>query len=282
MTNQNQKQYITAKIELGSIVYTPEQQAAYKRRKESQLQKLWWRKMIGELGYFYFLASDNDLDKLSPATVARLIYLSTYLDYKNRFMLSQRRPLKKSDLEDILQLSKGAVFNFWHEVSPLYIVEDDNGLKLNNPDMVRGEIPKDDHNAYQRLYIESIRRLYRQTAPSHHKHLGYVFALIPLINIEYNILCYDKYEKDIDAIHKITVADFCQLINYDLHDYRKLLRHYRDITFEVDGHKEYFLSCVSQGDDILHAHLFINPRIIYCGSDYKKVEVLGAFTKAND
>lgn len=275
----NQKQYITTQIELGSIVYTPEQQAAHKRRQECLRQKRWWRKMIGELGYFYFLASDNDLDKLSPATVARLIYLSTYLDYQNRFMLSQRRQLHKSDLEDVLQLSKGAVFNFWHEVCPLYIVEDGEGLKLNNSDMVRGELSKDNRNAYQRLYIEAIRRLYRQTAPTNHKHLGYVFALIPLINIEYNILCYDMYEKDINAIHPLTVADFCRYINYDPHDYRRLLRHYKHITFEVDGHKEFFLSCVSQGDDILHAKLFVNPRILYCGSDFKKVEVLGAFAK---
>ena len=275
-----EKQYITTTIELGSIVYTPEQQRRYKERKEILERKQWWRKMIGELGYFYFLSTDNSLDKLSPATVARLIYLSTYLDYKNRFMWSQRRQIKKTDLEDILHLSKGAVFNFWHEVSPLYIIEDDEGLVLNNPDMLRGELPKDNRNNYQRLYIETIRRLYRQTAATNHKHLGYVFALIPLINIEYNILCFDTYETDINAIHPLTVEDFCNYSQYDPHDYRRLLRRYKNITFDVDGHKEYFLSCVSQGDDILHARLFVNPRIVYCGSSYKRVEVLGAFVKA--
>ena len=54
---------------------------------------------------------------------------------------------------------------------------------------------------------------------------------------------------------------------------------YRQITFEINNQREYFLTFVMNEADAEHIRIFVNPRIIYSGSDYKKVEVLGAFTK---
>ena len=186
--------------------------------------------------------------------------------------------MRKRDLQETLGLSVGTVYKFWHEASPSYIIEDKEGLKLTNNDIVRGNI-KTRHKSFQRFYIQAIRRLYRASDVSRHKHLGYVFKVIPFINPEFNILCWNTDEKTLDDVEQIAVADFCKIIGYNAHDYKKLLSIYKEITFDVDGHQETFLNCVTNNGDMSTARLYINPHILYCGSDYKRVEILGAFCK---
>lgn len=80
-----------------------------------------------------------------------------------------------------------------------------------------------------------------------------------------------------DDVKPLKAAEFCDMVNYGVHDFKKLLNKYQQITFEVNGKQEYFLSFVSSNEDISTAKLFVNPHVIYCGSNYKKVEILGAF-----
>lgn len=149
--------------------------------------------MLDELGYFYFVLKENQLGKLSAESAARLIFLCTFLNYNNELMLSQRQRMKRSDLKSVLKLSIGSVFNFWHEVNPLYIVKDRDGLKLTNTDIIRGKVI-DKQNSFQRLYIENIRKLYRTSKTSQHRYLRRVFQTLPFINTEYNIICWNPYE----------------------------------------------------------------------------------------
>ena len=86
---------ITITVPVGSTVRTPEQQKAYKEFKIHEANTFFRRKMMNELGYFYFVLCEHQLGKLSAETAARLIYLCTYLDYNKNFMLTQRQHMKK-------------------------------------------------------------------------------------------------------------------------------------------------------------------------------------------
>lgn len=269
---------ITITVPVGTTVRTPEQQKAYKEFKAHEAKTFFRRKMMDELGYFYFVLCEHKLGKLSAETAARLIYLCTYLDYNKNFMLTQRQHMKKSDLQEVLGLSTGTTFKFWKEVNPQYIIEDVDGLKLISDDITRGTIT-DSKKSYQRFYIDAIRKVYLETKPTRHRHLGYVYQVLPFINFEYNIICWNPEEKVLDNIKPLTVAEFCGFIGYNAGDYKKLLKLYRQITFEINNQREYFLTFVMNEADAEHIRIFVNPRIIYSGSDYKKVEVLGAFTK---
>lgn len=44
-------------------------------------------------------------------------------------------------------------------------------------------------------------------------------------------------------------------------------------------HRERFLSIVGDGLDKGKHRLFINPRVLYSGSDYKQVAILGRFSE---
>lgn len=266
---------IAVNVPVGSIIYTPEQQEEYKRRKEQEDERRQWRK---ETGQFFFVLEEYGDAALRPATKARLVYLATYLRYDGYLALSQRIPMKFGNLKDILNLSTTEVYRFWNEVKGAYITEDNQGrMRMLGGYFQRGQL--NGYAPYQKFFIDAVRTLYRNTAPKKHKHLGYVFQMLPFVNTEYNILCYNPTEKDLNYVLPLSVNDFCATIGYNVANRARLLQTYAEITFLVNGHLEQLCSFVTNGADIGISKIFINPHILYFGKCPKQVELLGKFCR---
>lgn len=273
-------------IEYGSKVITPEQlqaQRDYAIRKR-ELNDL--HNALKEFGGKFFWANGAEQFKdIDPATVVRLFYLLTYLqydDYSLRISKS-KEPFKKSQLAKILGVSKRTADYFWKEVSPKYLIECDGYIfAVKNNIFIRGELSRDEIQIkldYFRIYCLGVRELYKACLPSDHKRLGYIFQILPYINREYNIICHNPYETDINQIKPMNIREFCELIGYSIANANKLFQTYKEIRFRVDDHTERFVSVVYDGLNKMTGKLIINPRILYHGSDYNKVEVLGLFYK---
>ncbi len=261
----------------GSISYTPEQQEAYRERKEREKAKKIQRGCNDALGYFYFANQQEPFKCISPESVTRLIYLNTFVGYDNKLMLSERKPMTRADLPSVLHLSTSTVIRFLREVSPAYIVEKEDGLIFANRDIfIKGAIPKS-ADRYQKIYIDGVRRLYNSVPRQNDRQLGYLFKLLPYINIEYNLICRNPFETDIDKIELISLAEFCALVGYDVAHINKLLKIYNSLLFDVGGRMERFCAIAYDGVHKSGAKIFVNPHILYSGSDYQKVEVLGVF-----
>lgn len=269
-------------LPVGTISYTPESQELYKERKEQEQKKNLRRETNKPLGSFYFIPTSEQFTNIAPETVTRLIYLNSFVGYNdNKLMLTERTPMKRKDLAEILNVSKSTISRFWKEVSPVYITESDSGLIFsNNIIFKRGSI-KDakEYLQYQKIYINGVRKLYEATERNNHRQLGYLFKLLPFINLEYNMLCYNPLETDIEKIELVSIADFCKMIGYDIAHLNKLMSIYRSIQFDVGGRYERFCAITYDGINKNNAKIFVNPHILYCGSDYNKVEILGAFCK---
>ncbi len=271
---------ITAPI--GSTHRTPAQQEAYKKIQSIKNYQEKRRSNNKELGPFYFATRQNHLGALSPETAARLIYLCTYLGFDNYFWRNKSKKLKKADLKSLLKVSDGTVFKFWKEVNPLYLTEDEEGyLRLNSPDIVRGLI-RNNNISYQRFFSKFVRKIYEETSSTKHKHLGYIFQILPFVSLEYNILCWNPEEENLEEINALSIKDFCELINFDASNPKRLMDRYNQITFNHNGHREYFLSYVFNSSERGAGKMFVNPKIFYAGKDYKRVEILGAFTKEDE
>ena len=275
---------LNVNIPVGSFYITPEQQRQRKANKEQAEKRRRVQEENAALGKFYFVPADTRFNGIMPETVTRLVFLATYLQYdSNRLMLTERTPMRRRDLPAILGLSKATVSRFWHEVSPIYVQEDKDGLMLFNSDVFkRGRIPRKRFIQYQKFYVDGIRKLYNGTAVKYHRRLGYLFKLLPYVNIEYNVLCSPDCvpELDIENVNMISLAEFCTLIGFDTKHAHDLVQTYKEILFDVRGTRERFVSLVYDGIDKQRARIFVNPHIFYHGSDYKKVETLGAFCKA--
>lgn len=271
---------INVDIPVGSNVITPRQKAAYKDKLEREKQKSIAERKRKSLGTFYFVLAEHQFEELSPKTAARLIFLCTYLCYNGTlvFNLKTKQRIRKSDLPMLMGLSGATVFRFWQEVNPNYIVEEEEGLRIVHPSILRGNLRHNEYEPYQRFYINGVRSLYKMTDLTQHQHLGFIFKLLPYINFEYNVLCAHEYqgETELEKIKLLSAQELCNMIGYDYAHFNRLKKIYNDILFEINGHEEYFLTFVQHGEDEIQ--FFVNPKILYVGSDYEKVEVLGLFT----
>ncbi len=265
----------------GSWVNTPTQIEKFNKRKQAENSRMLKRKANEPLGRFYFVR-EQGFSGLSPETVIRLIYLNTFTNYDDaRLMRSERTPMRRKDLPMILGISPASVTRFWREACPKYISEDSNGLIITNREVFyKGKLTGGYNTQYRKLYLDGIRKLYSTISDTRqHKYLGYVFMLLPYINREFNILYYNIDEKDLYSIEPISLSDFCRLIHYDSSHLNRLMQIYKSLRFVVGNHTERFISLVYDGLNRQDAKIYVNPNILYDGSDYRRVEILGAFCK---
>lgn len=273
------------KVERGSITIPLRQIEANRKRKHEEGKQAQKRITNSPLGKFYFIPMHEQFSDVSPIAVTRLIYLNTFIGYDgNRLMLTERTPMQRKDLAEVLGVSKATITRFMDEVSPTYIIEDSEGLLFTNGNVFkRGSLPRKQYCQYQKFYIDGIRRLYVETKKSFHKQLGYIFKLLPFINVEYNLVCNPAsvMETNLEKIQLISIAEFCRWIGHDVTHLNKLVAVYSSIHLMIDGKPERFCALSYDGVNKANAKIFINPRIMYNGSDYNKVAVLGAFCKVD-
>lgn len=216
-------------------------------------------------------------DDLSFAAAVRLIVLATYVDYKGRLMKTERTPMTIKDLGDVLNLKKAGTYDLLKELKP-YIDISPDGLFLNKESgITRGYLPRNQYNHYQKIYRNTIQKLYAETDSRKHKQLGYVFQLLPYINLEFNAFCTDPFEQDFSKLELLTMKDFCNLIGYDVSKAARLKRELSQLQFVHDGHLEYLLIYLSADGITQNDMIMVNPNIIYNGNCFDEVYTYGKF-----
>lgn len=279
---------ISIEVPEGTTWITPQQKRENKKEEEKRQKKHLSRYVTNDkLGRFYWCRIYGDFTTtnfrdLKSETVARLIYLCTFLKHdSNVFMKNERTPMLKKDLPSILRVTRPTALNFWREVCPKYISVNEQGFLISNSNIFfRGRIPKEEiGDSFYKMRINGIRKLYETVEGKHQKVIGVVFWLLPFINIRWNILCFNPLEDNIDKIQPMSISDFCRCIDYPKSHIDDLLKLYKKIKFEVDDHLEYLCVVPYRGNTRDEIHICINPNIIYTGNDYERVAVLSALCK---
>lgn len=207
--------------------------------------------------------------------LTKLIFISTYMDYNNRLMLSENKIMRKSDMQQLLKVSERTFINFWKSItdSKLLIKKTDSEeLYLNTDLFLRGHTAQSDDMDRIRLYRRSIRKLYKQAKIGEHKLLSYLFQAIPFVNINYNIICHNPTETDLDMVKPMTMADYCGIIGYNSDNCRRL----KTMLKKLKLNKTIVFSFVDNANGLF---CYINPNVYYAGNSWDKVEVLGEFCK---
>ncbi len=272
----------TAIVPVGSTIFTPEDKERHQRWKERWKERRENAEIVSkELGKFAFVSANQQFEGLSPETTARLIYLSTFLKYNSDGLFrSQRTALTRAHLPELTGLSARTVSRFLDEVCPRYMYEDEDGALHMNPGIFRyGALSKSaELGSFQKIYMNAVRSLYRRTSTSNHRQLGYIFQMLPYINIEHNIICKNIFEKDLENIEFLTLPEFCKAVGYDYSTMARLKKIYGNIRVEVNGELEPFCAFVTAGGI---TKIFVNPHVIYSGSNYERVRILGCFCRPN-
>lgn len=269
---------VWVQLPIGTISYTPEQQRIYQERKKKEQDEYLKSKRNGKKQSFTFVSVSEAFDGVSAANITRLIFLSTYLSYHdNEIRVTERRKLTRNELSCVLGVSDSTADRFWKEVNPKYIIEDESGaLKLNQDVFVRGKM-KGLMAFYIKVFAKGMRDLYNSVPKSKHKALGYIFAMLPNVNVEHNILCHNTDETDINCIEPMSMQEFCKEIGYDYQNVNRLHKMFKSLTFDVgSGKRELFCSIIKNeytGKELM----IVNPKVFYSGNNAIAVSEFGAF-----
>lgn len=264
---------------VGTVAYTPAQQREYKERKEKELVATLRRNKNKK---FAFVNAQYNYRDIDPNSVGRLMYLCTFLAYNSDVLAAtQKTKLRKEDLPRVLRLSPVTFWRFWKDVYGKYLIEKDDGtIQLSNVHFLRGKMPKSQIGIeWQKLFIDAIRELYDVIPVTKHRYLGYIFQLLPYLNMEYNILCHNPTEQNLDYIVPMTLDEFCVECGYTVEQRARLIKAYAQIQFEVEGRTELFCSFVSSLNNVGDAKIYVNPNILYKGSHWDEVKILGQFCR---
>lgn len=267
-------------VPYGTTVITPEQRKRNaEKKKEREEHEL--NRNRGKQERYIFIDMMCQFEGLKPSTATELIYLSTFADYDCILKTQKKNDIKRTNLWKILGVSERRALSFWKEVSPAYITENENGqLVLNKSVFKRGKIDGKEGKDYQQFYFKGVRRLYNAVSTREHKQLGHLFKLLPFINIEWNVLCDNPFETDLDKVELISMAEFCALTgNGDVSHVSRLKKAYSNVRFDVDGKQQRFCTMVYDGINERTAKICVNPEVLYVGSNQSRVDVLKLFFK---
>lgn len=233
-------------------------------------------------GHFYWLFYDIQEalfnGKIDGITATRLIYLATYLSYKdNMLMYSNKQPVLTEQLPDLLGIGKRACYNFINKCkeAKMISVRPDNTLTISKEYFSRGKLSKKQiygEKYIMRMYVDTIRYLYENSEDRYKRGLSYLYAVLPWVNRDYNIVCSNPTETNLNDVIPLSTAEFCEVVG--LEPTRAQCARLRNILLpiKIDGKPVVGWVLNANGDRI-----FINPRVYYAGKKADEVKILGKF-----
>lgn len=220
---------------------------------------------------------DNQFNELDPQDVARLVYLSAFLNLDN-ILVYRGKNIRPADFEKLLKVSPATAKRFWRNIKGTFVIEDASKRLTFCKTLFRGKNRKS-NSRLGKVFIRTLRDLYENTPVSQHRYLGYVFQLLEFVNTEYNVLCWNPDTTDLESVEPMTVKQFCGVIGYDPQHSSQLEKVYRDIKFPTkNGKMQHLCAFVSVGNN-QDKYIAINPRIYYAGSNHGNVDAFGLFFK---
>ena len=201
--------------------------------------------------------------------IARIIYIMSYISNDNRLMFTERTPMTKDKLSELMGLNDRVFNTFFNKLTKNNIlIEKDNYLFINKEFSFYGSIKGNKYNII-RIYKKNIRQLYNCVSSSQHKQLAILYLLIPFVNIKYNIVCSNPLEEDENKVQPLTIEQLAEYFNYNLKYFTSLI----DFLFSLkDKDNNPVIKTINNTKNKKDNSIVINPRVIYAGNDYRDVK----------
>ena len=226
----------------------------------------------------------STLEKLKPATLARLLYLSTHIQYNSGLVVNKKQAIPKGQLCLLLGISHTTASEFIDEVilAGILSVKAD-GCYISKEYIRYGNAGK---KKLVRVYRSAYRSLYENTPAAKHVYIGYILRLMPLVDTETNIIC-GKPQKRVGAsqgatahIKPITFKEVCKAIDYNTSALNKLLDEISQLEILCNGNREplVFFTEPRSNSPPTEWYLTINPHFFYTGADIDRIKIINTYT----
>ena len=268
----------TGEVIFGAIILTPEMQKELKRQK---IEKEVYNSQYKQYGNFYWLFYEVKKElfnrEIEGATIARLMYLATYIGYNDNVLCHKdSSPIEKKELQNITGLKDETYRKFIKECKEKHLLWfDENGYTVISKEYFKkGKFLKSDYKTQKsiiRVYCNGVRSLYEGCDNvSQHKALSYLFMLLPYVNRQYNIVCNNPREERKNRINFLNMEDICDIIGYSKKNKHLLRRELKNL--EINGKVAFRWL-----EDKYGSRAIINPLVYYAGDKHSEVCILGEF-----
>lgn len=250
-------------------------QAEQQKKERYRSAKIEAEKELGNFIVIYFDRAQPQ-NKVKAETLARAAYLATFIRYGGELMLSQRLQMNKAGAKEVLHLPNSTFYRFWDEAVAAGIIQiDDKGLLAVSKDLFRkGKVPRYTgyNQGWAKIYVDQIRRLYELTKTTQHRYLGEALCMLPFISQRFNVVCRNPFETDIEKVEPLDMVEFCTTLGLDSKNAPALRKAYNQIVLPVNGKNQRFCTVVTSDDG--KEMIFVNPRTVFMGDDWRYVEGL--------
>jgi hypothetical protein len=242
--------------------------------------------MSKHLGGFYFMVCYNDKlfdGKVSEKNIAKIIYLATFLDYEtNKLVYYQNGKPDKDMTEQDIKVELGfkdktAFSNFKKEMVNGKIMQfKEDGIYLSDSWFYKGKLDstvtnriQQNNGTFSRMYIDTIRQLYKQVNTRQHRSLGYLFRLLPFVDWEYNVISAEP-NTGLNAVKKaLTKQDIAGLLHVDLETYKKVEDALMSLRINVNDELYYVIGRVQVGPARERITRYVVNPLVYTGGHDK-------------
>lgn len=157
-----------------------------------------------------------------PIQLARLLYLATYVNYRQELISKDRQRMRKKDVKSVLDLKDSSFTDFWQWATAAnYLIEGDTGIILAQTCMYRGKLsgkyfirPEISRRSF-RMFSATIRQLYEMKPEISRQFIGYYIKLLYWTNSQTNIICKNPEEKDVEKIQCSKISEAAGLLGLD-------------------------------------------------------------------
>ena len=266
--------------------YTKEEKAQRKKWFDDKITREKHYTQPAESRFFRtFINKFNKIDDLDSQSATRLMYLATYMSYHDNFLKydNSNEYMNKKDIIKVMGLAERASRNFFNEmISKGYLIEENGNFKITDKLFTRGSVVNDqnlENDRFTKIYIQALRTMYKSVNPKQHKFLGYVFQLLPFINIHHNIICTNPFEPNEKYIKAVNIIQLVKMLNMSPDSTNHFREMIEKVVFNFDNTQQHFLCYVLGAEDKSKNQgiILVNPNILYSGNDLNRQEVLKSF-----
>ena len=268
--------------ELGEEVSGEALHLAFLDKGEKEVRKLTYLRDESEVAIliraiggngFYFKCYKSVLELDIPKQFLFIFtYICTYLDYDGKLKImvnGKKKVITEKDLQNLLGLGKTETIKTKTILinNGLIIINEDRSISVNPKYAIKGEVRRKKLRGCARIMQDGIREIYENSRPIEHKRLGLLIQILPYVNYNYNIICFNPEEEEKDEITPMDLKDLCKITGYDERNRIKLKNELLRIT--VGGTPVIAVTEVYKG----HA-ISVNPKIYYKGKNPRALEWL--------
>ena len=239
-------------------------------------------KNSGLFFWVFYRPSDERYYPLdSGQELTRLLLLGQHLREDGVLARNRVRPLPRSQVIRMLSSTTSvgrSLLRKW--CSQGVLQECEEGFRVNPSLMQRGPTNRQEVRERvkqcvrkMRVYNQSVSSLVDLNGTAKCKSLSYLFQVMPMVNREYNILCDNPYETELEKIVPLSLAEITKRLHYYTEATAKVKQYLTEPEFMSSGVRQRAAAYTP----LLGGSFIINPKLYYAGSSWAEAAGIADF-----